>query len=147
MCFLLAEEGALFTGDNVLGHGTAVFEALGLYLASLERMRAEEGWTGRAYPGHGEVVEGGRGRVDEYVAHRRMREEEVVGVLRGEEEGHGGEGRTPGEVVKIVYRDVPVGLHEAAEGGVVQVLWKLESEGRVERGGGGRWKLVRKGAL
>ncbi|MCJ1436473.1 hypothetical protein MMC27_005852 [Xylographa pallens] len=145
VCFLLAEEGALFTGDNVLGHGTAVFEALGLYLASLERMRVEEEWTGRAYPGHGEVVEGGRGRVDEYVAHRRMREEEVVGVLRGE--GDGGEGRTPGEVVRVVYRDVPVGLHEAAEGGVVQVLGKLEGEGRVVRGGGGRWKLVRRGAL
>ncbi|MCJ1384212.1 hypothetical protein MMC17_007328 [Xylographa soralifera] len=147
VCFLLAEEGALFTGDNVLGHGTAVFEDLGLYLASLERMRAEEGWVGRAYPGHGEVVEEGRARVVEYVAHRRMREEEVLVALRGEGEGGAAEGRTPREVVRVVYRDVPVGLHDAAEGGVVQVLGKLEGEGRVARGGGGRWKLVRKEPL
>ncbi|MCJ1287678.1 hypothetical protein MMC26_007030 [Xylographa opegraphella] len=144
VCFLLAEEGALFTGDNVLGHGTAVFEDLSLYMASLERMRAHGGWTGCAYPGHGEVVERGTARVAEYVAHRRIREEEVLGVLR--EEGSR-EGRTPGEVVRVVYKDVPVSLHEAAEGGVVQVLGKLEGEGRVVRGEGGRWKLARKEAL
>ena len=144
VCFLLEEEGALFTGDNVLGHGTAVFEDLGAYMSSLERMRVLEGWTGRAYPGHGEVVQEGKGRVEAYVAHRRGREAEVLGVLR--EEGNG-EGRTPAEVVRVVYRDVPLSLHEAAEGGVLQVLGKLEEEGRVVKGGRGRWKLAGKEAL
>ena len=50
MAFLLEEENAMFTGDNVLGHGTAVFEDLALYLDSLSRMR--EQFHGRAYPGH-----------------------------------------------------------------------------------------------
>ena len=50
MAFILEEENALFTGDNVLGHGTAVFEDLALYLDSLSRMR--EQFSGRAYPGH-----------------------------------------------------------------------------------------------
>ena len=40
----------MFTGDNVLGHGTAVFEDLTVYLDSLSRMR--EQFRGRAYPGH-----------------------------------------------------------------------------------------------
>lgn len=40
----------MFTGDNVLGHGTAVFEDLAVYLDSLSRMR--EQFHGRAYPGH-----------------------------------------------------------------------------------------------
>lgn len=40
----------MFTGDNVLGHGTAVFEDLIVYLNSLSRMR--EQFKGRAYPGH-----------------------------------------------------------------------------------------------
>ncbi|MCJ1471626.1 hypothetical protein MMC13_000266 [Lambiella insularis] len=143
MCFLLEEEGALFTGDNVLGHGTAVFESLGTYMASLERMSGEDGFVGRAYPGHGEVIAHGKGRVGEYIQHRRVREEEVLGVLRGDE---GGEGKTPREVVRVVYRDVPVNLHDAAEGGVVQVLEKLEGEGRVEMAGE-KWRCVRKEAL
>ena len=50
MAFVLEEENAMFTGDNVLGHGTAVFENLSLYLDSLSRMREE--FHGRAYPGH-----------------------------------------------------------------------------------------------
>lgn len=50
MVFVLEEESAMFTGDNVLGHGTAVFENLTVYLDSLSRMR--EQFRGRAYPGH-----------------------------------------------------------------------------------------------
>ena len=50
MAFVLEEENAMFTGDNVLGHGTAVFEDLAVYLDSLSRMR--EQFYGRAYPGH-----------------------------------------------------------------------------------------------
>lgn len=47
MCFLFSEEDALFTGDNVLGHGTTVFEDLGVYLKSLHLMKGIFG--GRAY--------------------------------------------------------------------------------------------------
>ena len=50
MSFVLDEENAIFTGDNVLGHGTAVFEDLTWYLDSLLRMRGQ--FHGRAYPGH-----------------------------------------------------------------------------------------------
>lgn len=50
MAFVLEEENAMFTGDNVLGHGTAVFEDLAVYLDSLSRM--QEQFHGRAYPGH-----------------------------------------------------------------------------------------------
>ena len=50
MAFVLEEENAMFTGDNVLGNGTAVFEDLAVYLDSLSRMR--EQFHGRAYPAH-----------------------------------------------------------------------------------------------
>jgi endoribonuclease LACTB2 len=89
-----SEVGALFTADNVLGHGTAVFEDLGLYLDSLQVMKqrlvdsqsstssSSSGSTKRAYPGHGAVIEDGVAKIDEYIAHRRMREEEALNVLR-----------------------------------------------------------------
>lgn len=87
-----AEVGALFTADNVLGHGTAVFEDLTLYLQSLDTMKRRvidaqgKGTTTtktkRAYPGHGAVIEDAVSKIDEYIAHRRMREEEALNVLR-----------------------------------------------------------------
>lgn len=141
----------------MLGHGTAVFEDLGAYMKSLQRMRGLPGWVGRAYPGHGAVVADGAGRVEMYVQHRGERERAVERAVAGRagggdgrvggrsgvgmNGGEGGEGMTAAEVVKVVYRDTPVGLHEAAERGVRQVLEKLEGEGRV-RGEGGRWRVV-----
>lgn len=92
--FAWAEEGALFTGDSVLGHGTAVFEDLGAYLASLERMRPLFG-GGRAYPGHGAVVADGPAKIDEYIRHRQQREEQVVQTLRAGDAGVAG-GRVAG---------------------------------------------------
>lgn len=135
MAFVLEEEDAMFTGDNVLGHGTAVFEDLPAYMASLETMSTK--FSGRAYPGHGAVLEDGKGKVLEYVRHRKERERQYLEVLGREKEG----GWTSMEVVKVVYRDVPENLHGPAEGGVLQVLRKLRVDGRVKEDGG-RWRLV-----
>ena len=130
----------MFTGDNVLGHGTAVFEDLATYLSSLHSMKSQ--FSGRAYPGHGPVIEDGPARIEEYIRHRAQREEEVLGVLRMEDGG-----KTAMEVVKVVYRDVPENLHEPAEKGVVQVLKKLEREGRVASEGDERWRVAGRAAL
>ena len=43
-------------------------------------------------------------------------------------------------IVKVVYKGYPENLHGPAEGGVVQVLKKLEGEGRVEQVEKG-WKV------
>ena len=53
MAFTLEEENAMFTGDNVLGIGTAVFKDLHIYLQSLERMKTTT--PNRLYPAHGYV--------------------------------------------------------------------------------------------
>lgn len=154
MCFLLLNAAGtlkgLFTGDNVLGHGTAVFEDLGTYMRTLEVMRAALG-EGEdkvpLYPGHGAVVEDGRGKLSEYIEHRAMRERQILDVLsgkRGTSERQKRKGFTSMEIVKVVYGDVPESLHIPAEGGVRQVLRKLEEEGRVvceEDLGDKRWKL------
>lgn len=48
-CFVLEEEKSLFTGDCVLGAGTAVFENLKVYLSSLSLLRKLD--IQRCYPG------------------------------------------------------------------------------------------------
>ncbi|KAF1977263.1 Metallo-hydrolase/oxidoreductase [Bimuria novae-zelandiae CBS 107.79] len=135
MAFVLEEENAMFTADNVLGQGTAVFEDLAVYMKSLEGMGTQ--FTGRAYPGHGPVIEDGPAKVREYIAHRKQREKQVLDVLGQESEG----GWTATEIVKVIYKDYPEVLWAPAEKGVLQILSKLKGEGKVVEGEGGRWSL------
>lgn len=144
MCFLFHEEKALFTGDNVLGHGTAVFEDLTAYVSALEKMSTIDGFDGRAYPAHGDVIKEGRAKVKEYISHRREREAQVLKVM--ESEGEKGAWGSM-EIVKVVYKDYPESLWAPAEGGVKQVLKKLEGDGKVVEAEGGGWRLSGKAAL
>jgi ribonuclease/clavin/mitogillin len=131
MAFVLLDEDALFTGDNVLGHGTAVFEDLPVYIDSLTRMAAAV--AGRAYPGHGDVLADGPSRIREYIDHRASREKEVLEVLGRA----GGDGVASSsslgsmDIVRVIYQDTPENLHFAASRGVVQILEKLVAEGKV----------------
>jgi glyoxylase-like metal-dependent hydrolase (beta-lactamase superfamily II) len=137
MALILEEENAMFTGDNVLGHGTAVFEDLPVYLESLDKMSHEVG--GKGYPGHGAVIEDCKAKILEYIKHRATREKEVVEVLsRGAE----GEGLGSMDLVKIIYQDVPENLHFAASRGVVQILEKLHYNEDANT-----WSLKRKAVL
>jgi glyoxylase-like metal-dependent hydrolase (beta-lactamase superfamily II) len=137
--FILGEEDAMFTGDNVLGQGTGVFEDLPVYLASLERMKTL--FKGRAYPGHGPVIEDGPERVSGYISHRKQREDQVLQTLRSPKPGTNEmDSWTPMELVEVIYQDVPKELHVPASGGVIQILEKLEKERRVRRDKN-RWKL------
>ena len=126
MALILEEEDAMFTGDNVLGHGTAVFEDLSTYLNSLEKMGQQI--NGRAYPAHGAVIEDSRARIKEYIDHRAMRQREVIEVL-GQQ--HGEEGWEVMDIVKIIYKDVSENLHFAASRGIFQILDKLLNEDKV----------------
>ena len=131
----------MFTGDNVLGHGTAVFEDLPTYIHSLTRMAEQFG--GRAYPAHGAVIEDGRAKIQDYIRHRKEREDQIVQVL-SRPSGNSSEatGWLSMDIVKTIYKDVPESLHLAAEGGVLQVLRKLDGENKVQLDQEtGRWRL------
>jgi endoribonuclease LACTB2 len=145
MALILEEEDAMFTGDNVLGHGTAVFEDLITYVKSLEGMSAQ--FSGRAYPGHGAVIEDGKSKVIEYIKHRKEREDQVLGVLSGSAGGPKSKSWGSMEIVKIIYKDYPENLHQPAERGILQVLNKLSEEGQVEHDGDGKWRVTGKAAL
>ncbi|CAJ2508821.1 Uu.00g138470.m01.CDS01 [Anthostomella pinea] len=148
MAFILQEEDSLFTGDNVLGQGTAVFEDLGTYLKSLARM--ERLVSGRAYPGHGPMVSDAKAKIAEYISHRHQREVQVLQTLGSAKDAPSMSPSdiseqvgawTPMELVKVIYRDVPESLHLPASGGVVQILRKLRDEDRVVLEDGDRWRL------
>ncbi|KAL2814846.1 beta-lactamase-like protein [Aspergillus cavernicola] len=148
MMLVLEEEDSIFTGDNVLGHGTAVFEDLKAYLDSLQRMQNRV--SGRGYPGHGPVVENATAKITEYIRHRQQREDEIIRVLRygkldvseSERSPERKLSWTPLELVKIIYQNVPDSLHLPAANGVIQVLTKLETEGKaIHDADSGRWTL------
>jgi glyoxylase-like metal-dependent hydrolase (beta-lactamase superfamily II) len=130
LCFLLEEERMLFTGDTVLdGMFSVVSPQRGgdmtQYLASLERM--EKLRLSRLAPGHGDVIDDARPRIQEYVAHRRERERQVVGLLKQR-------GPTKiADMVTILYGDQELHpkLVEAAGWQLHAHLLRLKSEGKV----------------
>jgi len=123
-------ERVLFSGDLILGTGTVVLQAregaLEEYLASLERVARLD--LAVIAPGHGPLIEDPAARIAGYLAHRRMREGQVLEALAGG-------ARTPGEIVGVIYRDLDPALHPAAEHTVRAHLMKLVREGRARREG------------
>ncbi len=130
--FLAEGTGAMFTGDAVLGRGTAVVDPaegdLAQYLQSLRRMR--EARPRVIYPGHGPTVFDAVGKIREYEAHRAMREGQVLEAL-------GPGPRTIAELVAEIYVDTPAELHPAAALQLEALMSKLEREERVTRAGSG----------
>jgi glyoxylase-like metal-dependent hydrolase (beta-lactamase superfamily II) len=137
LCFWDRGTGALFTGDLVAGAGTVIVDelpgALGRYMQSLERLRALGPQT--IYPGHGPTVADAVGKLDEYLSHRRQREEQVLAGLRARGTA------SVDDLVADIYPDVQPALVPMAGRNVRAHLDKLASEGRVERAPTG-WRLA-----
>lgn len=110
---LLPADGALLTGDTVLGRGTTVIGedgSLADYLRSLDQMRAlavgDE--LSLLLPGHGPMLTNPIGILDYYLAHRAERLDQVRAALATG-------AKTPKDVVAVVYADVDQSLWPAAE--------------------------------
>lgn len=97
------------------------------------------------------MIEKVQTKVTEYLRHRQQREDEVVRVLRygkldidNDEKSPERKGWwTPLELVKVIYKGVSESLHLPASHGVLQVLMKLEDEGRtIHDSVWGKWSLV-----
>lgn len=136
MVFFIEETGELFTGDSILGQGTAVFENLSTYISSLKRQLDLNPKI--LYPGHGPMISGSnaRGKIQEYITHRQQREDEIIKVMTDA----GGE-VTAMEIVKVIYARYPQSLWPAAEHSVLLHLNKLKDEGRT-KAAEDRWTLV-----
>lgn len=111
LTFWLPADGAVLTGDTVLGYGTTVIEGrLGDYLSSLDRLRsfAAEVAARTILPGHGPRLDDPLAALDYYIDHRRERLAQVEAAVAGG-------ARTAREVVERVYADVDRSLWPAAE--------------------------------
>jgi glyoxylase-like metal-dependent hydrolase (beta-lactamase superfamily II) len=116
LSFLVPSEGAVLTGDTVLGRGTTVVAhpdgQLGAYLSSLDRLHqlasAQEARV--IWPGHGPVIDDALAALDYYIAHRHQRLEQVESAVASL-----GPSATPRAVVEVVYADVDPVLWGAAE--------------------------------
>lgn len=130
LSFHLPADGAVLTGDTVLGRGTTLVAhpdgRLGDYLDSLRRLRslAVDDGVDTVLPGHGPVLNDARGVVEYYLAHRANRLAQVETAV---EDGH----RTPSEVVAHVYADVDRSLWPAAELSVRAQLDYLREHGLI----------------
>jgi glyoxylase-like metal-dependent hydrolase (beta-lactamase superfamily II) len=110
---LLPADGALFTGDTVLGRGTTVIAkdgSLGDYLRTLGQLRelAEAHQVRLLLPGHGPMLADPIGTLEYYLSHRAERLEQVRSALAAG-------ARTPAEIVAMVYADVDPAVWPAAE--------------------------------
>lgn len=125
---LVEADGALLTGDMVLGRGTTVIVHpdgdLGSYFDSIARMRSlvSSGRVGSLWPAHGPVLTDAAGVLDHYVVHRRERLAQVEGALHrlglspAQLPADVAEDPTlPRRVVEVVYADVDESLWGAAE--------------------------------
>ncbi|GFH38952.1 MBL fold metallo-hydrolase [Streptomyces pacificus] len=128
LCFHLPADGAVLTGDTVLGRGTTVVAhpdgRLGDYLDSLRRLRSltvDDG-VRTVLPGHGPVLEDAQGAVEYYLAHRASRLAQIETAV---ESGH----RSAADVVAHVYADVDRSLWPAAELSVRAQLEYLQEHG------------------
>ncbi|MCP9207088.1 MBL fold metallo-hydrolase [Streptomyces cucumeris] len=130
LSFHLPADGAVLTGDTVLGRGTTMVAhpdgRLGDYLDSLRRLRSltvDDG-VSTVLPGHGPVLNDARGAVEYYLAHRANRLAQVETAV---EDGY----RTPSEVVAHVYAEVDRSLWPAAELSVRAQLEYLREHGLI----------------
>jgi glyoxylase-like metal-dependent hydrolase (beta-lactamase superfamily II) len=132
LCLQVPADGAVLTGDTVLGRGTAVIAAdgnLADYLDSLRRLRAlaDEADLRALLPGHGPLLADPAAVLDFYLAHRAERLAEVRAALAAGD-------RSEAEIVARAYADVDRALWPFATWSVGAQLDYLAERGELPPG-------------
>ena len=129
-CFYEGGDKVLFSGDNILGYGTAVIHPpdgnMTDYMKTLERLLGFD--ISLILPGHGPLIGKPEAKIREYIKHRLEREQQVIAALKSGRNGIG-------EMTQWIYVDVSAALQRVAEFSVQAHLEKLMREGRVKKEG------------
>ncbi len=136
LCFALAQEKALFTGDHVMGWSTTVVSPpdgdMAAYMASLAKLLDRD--DAIYHPTHGEPVTEPQRFVRGLITHRRQREAQILKLL----------GEAPQSIhamVAVMYAMVDKRLHPAAGRSVLAHLVDLAARGIVAAEGES-WRLA-----
>ena len=134
LCYALAEENALFSGDHVMGWSTTIVSPpdgdMTDYMASLEKLARRDDAV--YYPAHGDRVINPQQLVRGMSGHRKQRERQILKLV-GEGMAH------VGDMVSAMYKGIDERLHPAAARSVLAHLIDLQRRGLV-RDQGGRWQ-------
>ena len=132
LCFWLAGDRALFTGDLILGRGSSMVTYpegnVADYLHSLDKVASLNPRV--LFPGHWDPVDDAMGKIEEYRVHRLKREAQVLAEVR---RGRG----TAQELTRRVYGDLDDKLLIAAEMTMRAHLRKLVVDGAMRSSGDG----------
>ncbi len=136
LCFALAEEQALFSGDHVMGWSTTVVAPpdgdMAAYMASLRLLTDRDDRI--YYPTHGAPVTEPQRFVRGLIGHRKQREGQILRLL--------GEGdKAVPALVATMYVGVDPRLHPAAGRSVLAHLIDLPTRVGVTQSGA-RWRLA-----
>ena len=130
VCFLIADDGAVFTGDLILGRGSSMVTYpegdVAAYLRSLDRLSTLEPRI--LFPGHWDPVTEAMEKISEYRQHRLEREAQILHEVRR------GEG-TASELTHRVYGELDDNLMHAAEMTLRAHLKKLVDDHLVREDG------------
>ena len=138
LCFALEQEGALFTGDHVMGWSTSVISPpdgdMTDYMASMGKL-LERGEDRIYYAAHGDPIDNPRRLVRGMMGHRKQREGQILRFLE-----RNGASPIP-DMVAEMYRGVDPRLHGAAGRSVLAHLLDLRGRGVAQSLDDGRWRL------
>ncbi|PZN97369.1 MAG: MBL fold metallo-hydrolase [Alphaproteobacteria bacterium] len=136
LCFALAEEKALFTGDHVMGWSTTVVAPpdgdMAAYMASLRKLINRD--DAIYHPTHGEPVTDPQRFVRGLITHRKQRETQILKLLADGPQ-------TIPAMVAVMYAMVDKRLHPAAGRSVLAHLIDLRNRA-VVAANTDRWELT-----
>lgn len=132
VCLMVEADGAILTGDTILGRGTTVIDGddgLAPYMKSLYRLRdlVREYDVRTLLPAHGPVLTSPAETLDSYIDHRESRLAQVLEAVRAGATG-------VEEIVDRVYPDVDEQIRFAAVSSVRAQLRYLSVRGELPEG-------------